>query len=330
MNILFFIIFILCLGIFSFFFSAWETAILSLNKLKIRSYINQGKHRAEIIYNVLIHLDKFIAGILVSNNFVNIALSTLGTALFIYLFGQKWGVIVSTFVISFFILIFCEITPKILATKYPEVIALRFAYLIKILIKIMHPLARFFTNFTNGIIKLLGVEPKKRLPLITEEEIRLMIELGKEEGVLLEDERKLIHRIFEFGDVLVKDVMVPREKMVCIELNAGEDALLDLLIEEGHTRIPVYRENLDDIVGIVYAKDLPFIWRNGSLIIIADIMHPAYFVLPDKKVSELLRDFQKMKLQIAIVKDEVGKVLGLVTLEDILEEIVGEIEENPY
>jgi len=329
MDILFFIFLILFLSILSFLFSAWETAILSLNKLRIHYYLKQGKHRAKIVYNIITQLDKFVTTILVSNNLVNISLSALGTALFIYLFGQEWGVVISTIAISLFILIFCEITPKLIAVKYPETIALRFAYFIKLLIKLMHPLTQFFTYISNRIIKLLGIELKKRSPLVTEEEIRLMIELGKEEGVLLEEERRLIHRIFEFGDTLVKDVMVPREKMVCIELHAHEDTLLDLLIEEGHTRIPVYKENLDNIVGVVYAKDLPFIWKIGSLIIIADIMHPAYFVSPNKKISELLRDFQKMKIQIAIVKDDFGKVLGLVTLEDILEEIVGEIEEKP-
>ncbi|MGE4357473.1 MAG: hemolysin family protein [Candidatus Omnitrophota bacterium] len=329
MSILFFAILILLFGFFSFFFSAWETAILSLNKLRIRSYLAEGKRRAKIIYNILNNLDRFIVAILVSNNFVNIALSALGTALFIYLFGQKYGVIVSTVVISTFVLIFCEITPKVIATKYPESIALRFAYFIKFLTKFMHPLVNLFTHISNGIIKLLGIEPHKRSPLVTEEEIRLMIEIGKEEGVLLEEERRLIHRIFEFGDTLVRDVMVPREKMVCVELNASEEVLLDLLIENGHTRIPVYKDNLDNIVGIVYAKDLPFMWKNKSLIIIADIMHPAYFVSPHKKVSDLMQDFQKMKIQIAIVRDDSGKVRGIVTLEDILEEIVGEIEENP-
>ncbi|MFN7171086.1 MAG: hemolysin family protein, partial [Candidatus Omnitrophota bacterium] len=320
---------IFILGIFSFFFSALETAILSLNKLRIRSYLNQGKRKAEVVYHILTHLDRFIATVLVSNNFVNIAISALGTALLLHFFGPRWGIVISTIAITLFILILCEITPKIIATKYPESIALGFAYPVKFLINILHPLAHFFTSLSNSLIKLLGIKPKKRSPLITEEEIRLMIELGKEEGILLEEERKLIHRIFEFGDTLVKDVMIQREKMVCIELSANEETLLDLLIEEGHTRIPVYKETLDNIVGIIYAKDLPFLWKNGSLIIIADIMHPPHFVSPDKKVSELLRDFQRLKIQIAIVKDEVGKVLGLVTLEDILEEIVGEIEEKP-
>jgi CBS domain containing-hemolysin-like protein len=318
------------LGLFSFFFSASEAAILSLNKLRIRVLINQGSHRAKVIYKLITQLERFITVILVSNNFVNIAISAVGAALFIQMFGQRWGVIISTVAVTFFILVFYEITPKILATKYPEPLALRLAYPINFLIKIMYPLAQFFTTMGNGIIRLIGIKPPKRSPLVSEEEIRLMIEMGKEEGVLLEEERKLLHRIFEFGDILVKDVMIGRERMICIELNSTDEQLLDLLIEEGHTRIPVYKENLDNVVGIIYARDLPFIWKNGSLIIIADIIHPAHFVLPDKRVHDLLQDFQRMRIQIAIVRDDSGKVLGLVTLEDILEEIVGEIEETPH
>ncbi len=329
MSSVFFIVLMAVLGLFSFFFSACETAILSLNKLKIRALINKGSRRAKVVYGLITRLDRLITSILVGNNFLNIAISALGAALFIQIFGQHWGIILSTVVITSFVLIFCEITPKILATKYPESIALKLSYPISFLLKLMHPLSRLFTAIGNGIIRLLGIKPPKRSPLVTEEEIRLMIEVGKEEGVLLEEERRLIHRIFEFGDALVKDVMIPREKMVCVSLDADEEQILDLLIEEGHTRIPVYKENLDNIVGIIYARDLPFMWKNGALIIIADIMHPAYFVSPLKKVSELLQDFQRMKTQIAIVRDESEKTLGLVTLEDILEEIVGEIEEKP-
>jgi len=328
MSTLFFIVSISILGFFSFFFSACETALLSLNKLRIRALINQGSRRAKIIYRLVTQLDRLIATILVGNNFVNIAISAVGAALFIQIFGQRWGIIVSTVAVTFFVLVFCEITPKILAVKYPEAIAFKVAHPIDFLIKLMHPITRFFIVVGNGIIRLFGIKPPKRSPLVSEEEIRMMIEIGKEEGVLLEEERKLLHRIFEFGDTLVKGVLVPREKMVCIELNASDDELLDLLIEEGHTRIPVYKDNLDHIVGVIYARDLPFMWRSGSLIIISDIIHPAHFVLPQKKVHDLLQDLQRMSIQIAIVKDETGKVLGLVTLEDILEEIVGEIEEE--
>ncbi len=273
-------------------------------------------------------MDRLIATILVGNNLINTAMSALGAAIFIYFFGQRLGVIISTAVVTFFVLIFCEITPKMLAVKYSEPFALKLARPIGFVIRVMHPVSRFFMGISNGIIRIFGVKLPMRSALITEEEIKLMIEIGKEEGVLLEEERKMLHRIFEFGDTLVKDVMIPREKVICIGLNAREEELLEILTEEGHTRLPVYTGNIDHIVGMLYARDLPFIWKNGALIIIADILHPAHFVLPDKKVSDLLQDFQKMKIQIAIVRDGAGKFLGLVTLEDVLEEIVGEIDDK--
>lgn len=328
MNITLYIILILILAVFSFFFSASETSLISLSKLRIRSLVNQGHKKAKVVQKLTMQLDRLITTILVGNNLVNIAISALGAAIFISFFGQRMGVIVSTVVITFFVLVFCEITPKILAAKYSEPIAFKLARPIDFVIRIMHPVSRFFMEISNGIIRVFGVKPPRRAALITEEEIKLMIEIGKEEGVLLEEERKMLHRIFEFGDTLVKDVMIPREKMVCVGLNANDRELLDILTEKGHTRLPVYIETVDNIVGMLYARDLPFMWKNGALIIVADIMHPAHFVLPDKKVSDLLQNFQKMKIQIAIVRDGTGKVLGLVTLEDVLEEIVGEIEDK--
>ncbi|MCX5657322.1 MAG: hemolysin family protein [Candidatus Omnitrophica bacterium] len=328
MNIMLYIILILILAIFSFFFSASETSLISLNKLRIRALVNQGYKRAKVVQRLTTQLDRLITTILVGNNLVNTAISALGAAIFISFFGQRLGVVVSTVVVTFFLLVFCEITPKMLAVKYSEPLALKLARPIDFVIRVMHPVSQFFMGISNGIIRVFGVKLPRRSALITEEEIKLMIEIGKEEGVLLEEERKMLHRIFEFGDTLVKDVMVPKEKMICIELNANDRELLEILTEEGHTRLPVYAETRDNIVGMLYARDLPFMWKNGALIIIADILHPAHFVLPDKRVSDLLQDFQKMKIQIAIVRDGAEKVLGLVTLEDVLEEIVGEIDDK--
>ncbi|MBI3990889.1 MAG: CBS domain-containing protein, partial [Candidatus Omnitrophica bacterium] len=170
--------------------------------------------------------------------------------------------------------------------------------------------------------------PAKRSPLVTEEEIRLMIEVGREEGVLADEERKMLHRIFEFGETSVEEVMVPKEKIIAIEIGAQPDELLELVVEEGHSRIPVYRESIEHITGIIYARDLLHIWRNKSLIVIPDLIHPAYYIRPGKKVNDLLADFQLKKIQIAIVVNDEGNTLGLVTLEDLTEEIVGEVEEE--
>jgi len=155
-----------------------------------------------------------------------------------------------------------------------------------------------------------------------------MIEIGKEEGVLTEEERKMLQRIFSFGETKVKDVMIPRDSITAIEFNTPVEKILDILSEEGHARIPVYKENIDNIVGVMYVRDLLYILRNGKLFVLEDILSPAYFVSLDKKINELLKEFQTKKIQIAIVVDEYKRTQGLVTLEDLIEEIVGEIEEE--
>jgi putative hemolysin len=168
----------------------------------------------------------------------------------------------------------------------------------------------------------------KRSPLITEEELRTMIEIGKEEGVLSDEERKMLHRIFEFGDTKVADVMIPKEKIIAVDIKASPEDLLNVFVEEGHARLPVYAGSIDNIVGIIYARDLLYILKDRGLFLLPDLVHEAYYVSNKMRVNELLREFQKEKIQIAIVADENKKTLGILTLEDLLEEIVGEIEEE--
>jgi putative hemolysin len=198
----------------------------------------------------------------------------------------------------------------------------------EIFIKIFSPVIAIFTGASSIIIKLLGIKPAKKSPLITEEELRLMIELGREEGFLSAEEGKMLQRIFEFGDIKVGDVMVLKNKMVAVEINTTPEQLLNILAEEGHARLPVYRGSRDNIIGIIYARDLLYILRDKGLFIMQDLLHEPYFVPFDMQVSELLRKFQKDKIQIAIVVDDHKKALGLATLEDLTEEIVGEIEEK--
>lgn len=319
------------LGIFfiiSFFLSLSETALVALSKIRLRHLIEKGLKNAKIAHKVVSHPDRLITTILVGNNFVNIAVSVIGTAIFIYFFGPKWGMIISTVVVTFFILVFAEITPKLVAAQYPEKVSLLVARPMSFLINILRPIVNVFMGIGNFLIRVLGIRHNPRVPLITEEEIRLMIEVGKEEGAVSDEERKMLHRIFEFGDTLVGEVMAPKEKMAAIKIDAKPEELLDLLVEEGHSRIPVYKDSIEGVIGIIYARDLLHIWHNKGLIIIPDLVQPAYFVRKDKKVNEVLKDFQRMKIQIAIVVDENKKTLGLVTLEDLIEEIVGEIDEE--
>lgn len=320
--------FLFILALFSFFFSASETSIIGLSRIRLRHMLARGIKRAQSIQRLIAKLDKFIVAILTGNNFVNIAMSSIVTAICVLLFGYKLGIIIATIATAFFIVIICDITPKMLAIKHTERIALFIAPFMEAFIKVFNPVIAIFTGISNFIIKLLRIKPSKRSALITEEELRLMIEMGKEEGFLTDEETKLLHRIFEFGDINVGDVMVPKEKIIAVNINFTPEELLNIFVEEGHARLPVYNGAVDNIVGIIYAQDLLYILRDRGLFLLQDLIHKAYYVPYTLKVNELLRKFQADKIQIAIVVDEHNKTLGLATLEDLIEEIVGEIEEE--
>lgn len=322
------IIILAVLAALSFFFSASETSLIALSKIRARHLANEGRKGAHSIIRLTTKLDKMVTAILIGNNFVNIAISSLATVFFVAVFEPNWGVVISTFCVTLFILVFCEIIPKTLAIRYSEKVALITAPLLEIFIKSFSSLVNYFSAASNFILRVFGLHPEKRSPLISEEELKLMIEVGKEEGVLSDEERKMLHRIFEFGDTRVSDVMVPKDKIVAIDKAADADTLLDILVERGHARIPVYDGAIDNIIGVIYARDLLYIWRNKGLIVVADLIRPVYCIPAHKQVSDLLAEFQLKHIQIAAVVDESRKAIGLVTLEDLLEEIVGEIEEK--
>ena len=321
-----FIVFIL--AALSFFFSASETSIIGLSRIRLRHMLQKGVKRAQSVQRLIVKLDKVIAATLIGNNLVNIAISSIVTGIFVQIYGYRWGVIASTFITTLILLIFCEITPKIFSAKHSEKVALVTAPLMEAVIIILKPLIVFFIGISNFILKIFGVGHSKRLPLITEEELRTMIEMGKEDGVLSEEERAMLHRIFEFGDTKLSDVMVTKDKMVAVNINTNSDDLLNQFVEEGHARLPVYSGSLDNIVGIVYAQDLLYILREKGLFLLQDLLHDAVYVNGSMRVNELLKRFQTEKIQIAIIVDKDKKAQGLVTLEDLLEEIVGEIEEK--
>lgn len=313
---------------FSFFFSASETSIIGLSRIRLRHMLQQGIKRAKSVHRLVTKLDKVIAAILIGNNIVNIAISSIVTGIFVQVYGYRWGVVVSTFVTTMVLLIFCEVTPKILSAKHAEKVALITAPLMEKVVIILKPLIIFFIGISDFILKIFGVASVSRSPLITEEELRTMIEMGKEEGVLSEEERKMLHRIFEFGDTKLSDVMVPKDKIIAVNVNTNSEDLLNIFVEEGHARLPVYSGSADNIVGIVYAKDLLYILREKGLFLLQDLLREACYVSGSMRVNELLRRFQAEKIQIAIIVDKDKKALGMVTLEDLLEEIVGEIEEK--
>ena len=319
------LVLILVLLAISFFLALAEMAIVALSKLRLRHLVARGARNAHLLQRLVNRMDEVIASLVTTNNFINTALSSLGTALCIAWFGARWGILLATLVMGTVIVALGEITPKVFAIRHADRLALLLAPVVAVLLRVVGPATRIFTIFSNGLLRLFGVEMKGRSPLVTEEEIKIMIEVGKEHGVLSEEERTLLHRIFEFGDLKVEDVMIPREQMVAVHDKAGHDEVLTVLTEKGHSRIPVYRETPDRIVGIIYAQEILHIWREGWLIVLQDLIHPPFEVKPETRVVELLREFQRRKLQIAIVVDAQGRALGLATLEDLFEEIVGEI-----
>ncbi|MEE9150602.1 MAG: hemolysin family protein [Thermoplasmata archaeon] len=307
------------------FFSGSETALISLNKFRLRKLVEEGAKNADIVERLLENKEKLLATILMGNNLVNIAAASIATSMAIGFFGSP-GIGVATGIMTLLVLVFGEITPKGLATKKAEKISLMVAKPIDRLVKILYPVVEILTFVTNPFIKALGGETKKIAPFITEEELRMLVDVGEEEGVIEKDEAEMIESVFEFGDTAASEVMTPRVDITCIDIESKLNEAVSFIVESGHSRILVYEENIDKIVGVLYSRDLLSLYKEGKLKSpIKDAMREAYFVPETKKLDDLLREFQEKKIQVAVVVDEYGGTAGLVTLEDVLEELVGEI-----
>jgi len=321
------LVLVVLLGL-SALFSMSEAAFLAINKVRLRHLMQRGTPAAHLVYHLLAQLDRLIVTILVSDSLVNVILSVLGTVVCVTMFGLDQGPVIATLVLTTVLLVVGDIAPKLFAASHADRLALVLAVPLQWLIRLMRPLVWLFTGVSQGLIRLVGGQRLSRSPLVTEEELKVMIEMGREAGVLAEGELRMLHRIFEFEDTAVKDVMVSRDQIAAVEIASTPEVLLDVLVEEGHSRIPVYRGSLDQIEGIIYARDLLAIWRHGKLFALPDLLHPPYLVPETKRVAELLRDFQRLHVQIAMVQSDARRTVGLVTLEDVLEEIVGELDEH--
>ncbi len=314
--------------IVSAFFSASEASLIALNRVRVRHMMEKKKRGAHRVYTILSRMDRLIATLLVGNNLVNTAIAAIGTVILTDYFSEEKAILIGTGLITFFIVVFAELTPKIIATNHPEGTAFTVRHLVSFFVRIFGPITNILTWISNGIILLLGGNPQHRSPLVTEEELKMMITIGREQGFYGDSERKMLEKIFHFDEIIVSDVMTPLEKITSVSLDIGQDELERVLMEEGHNRVPVYHSRKDNIVGILYVRDLLYLIKNSSLIQVGDLISAPYEVPPNKKVNELMKEFQAKKIQIAIVKDEkTQRSIGLVTLEDLLEEIVGEIEE---
>lgn len=310
----------------SAFFSSAETALTTVNKMRVRTLADAGDKRALILTKVIEDSGRMLSTILVGNNIVNLSASSLLTTLTMDLFGSK-AVGIATGILTSLILVFGEITPKTLSTLYAEKIALGYAQVIYGLMKLLTPAISFVNYLSMAVLFLLRVDPKKKQEAITEDELRTIVEVSHEEGVIETEEKKMINNVFDFGDSVARDVMVPRIDMVMVEVNASYDELMDIFRAEKFTRVPVYEESTDNVIGIINMKDLLLFDKEQKFSIRNFLRQPLY-TYEFKKTAELMVEMRKTFNNIVIVLDEYGATAGLITLEDMLEEIVGEIRDE--
>lgn len=310
----------------SAFFSCSETALTTVNKIRVRALIEEGNKRAITLGKVIENSGKMLGAILIGNNIVNISSSSIATVLAIDLLGDT-GAGVATGIITLLILIFGEITPKTFATLNAEKISLHVASIIYFLMWLLTPVIFIVNKLSLGVLKLLRVDPDNKGTTITETELRTIVDVGHEEGIIESEERRIINNVFDFGDTRARDIMVPRIDMVFVSIDSTYQELLDIFEEYRYTRIPVYEESTDNVIGIINIKDI-LLFKHDKNFSVRDYLREAYFTYESKRLSELLLEMRKTSVNISIVLDEYGVTAGLITLEDLLEEIVGEIRDE--
>lgn len=322
------IIVLLILLIGSSFFSASETALMSLSKIRIRHMQDEGIKGAKLVASLIDDPNKLLTSILIGNNVVNIAATSISTSLFIALIGPQ-GVAVATFIMTILVLLFGEITPKTIAANSSEKVSILVSKPIKVIIFLLTPVVWVFNLITGVIFKILGVDNKNNQPYITEEELKTMVNVSHEEGVLEIEERQIINNVFQFGDMQAKEAMVQRLDMVVINIEDSYDEIIDMFKNEKLSRMPVYNESIDDIIGILNIKDVIFLTdeeiKNFD---INKYIREPFFTYEFKKITQLLEEMKIEKTQMAIVVDEYGGTSGLITIEDLVEVIVGDIEDE--
>lgn len=313
--------------IFSAFFSCSETALTTVNKLRIRTLADDDVRGAKTVGKLIENQGKMLSAILIGNNIANITASALATTLVSKYFGSEWIGLV-TGILTLFILIFGEITPKSMSTIYAEKIALKIAGPIYLITKLLTPVIFLLNKVCIGILLMLHMDPRAKAATMTENELRTILDYSHEEGVIESEERRMITNVVDFGDSLAKDVMVPRIDMAFANVDFTYDELVQAFAEEKYTRMPVYSETRDNVIGIVNLKDVFFYNGDKENFNIIDIIREPYFTYEYKKTSELLIEMRRNSISLAIVLDEYGATVGLITIEDLLEEIVGEIRDE--
>lgn len=304
---------------------------MSISKIDARHMVDQNIKNAKIVSKLVEDPNKLLGAILVGNNIVNIGASSLATVVATGIFGTDGAGLaaaIATGVMTLLVLIFGEITPKSLSTQKSQEVACFVARPISLVVLIFNPVVKVLMFISNLIIRLFGGKIDTSKPFITTDELKTIVTVSHEEGVLEEEEKEMIYNVFGFGDSYTKDVMIPRTDMIAVDVNATYDEIIELYKQEQFSRMPVYQESHDNIIGVIYMKDLLLKQFDPKDFVISDFLRDVYFVHEFKRIDELFKEMRSKKIGMAIVVDEYGGTSGIVTLEDLIEEIVGDIDDE--
>ncbi len=318
------LIVILVLVLLSAFFSSAETALSTVNRVRMRNLEEEGNRRAARVNKILENYGKMLSSILIGNNIVNLSASSLATSLALRI-SLPAGI--ATGILTVLVLLFGEITPKTWAMVYSEKVSLAYSGVIYRLMQVLTPVIFLVDKLANGVLRLLRIDPNKRMNLMTESELRTYVDVSHEDGVIETEEREMIYNVFDFSDALARDIMIPRINMVTVSVDASYDKVMGVFRESMYTRLPVYQDDKDNIIGLINIKDF-ILTENKDSFQIRNILRDAHYTYERKKVADLLYEMREATKNVTFVLNEYGAAVGMITLEDLLEEIVGEIRDE--
>ncbi len=320
------LIVLVILLLLSAFFSSAETALTTFNRIRMRTLADEGNKRAARALAVTADSGKMLSAILIGNNVVNLSASSIATTLAMRLLGSV-GAGIATGILTVLVLIFGEISPKTLATLHAETLAMAYAGIIRLIMTALTPVIAVINNLSILFLRLLRVDPKKSKDTLTEEELKTIVDVSHESGVIETEEREMIHNVFDFSDALAKEIMTPRIDMTFVKIDSTYREILEIYREDHYTRLPVYEATTDNVIGILNMKDL-LLYEDIEHFSISNILREPFFTYEKKNTAELFLEMQTKSINLAIVLDEYGITAGMVTMEDLLEEIVGEIHDE--
>ncbi|MGL4523877.1 MAG: hemolysin family protein [Bacilli bacterium] len=307
----------------SAYFSSSETAFSSVNAVRMQNYADEKRPGSKKALAIIENFDTALSAILIGNNIVNIAATSIATTVATNLMPGAQGIFVSTFVMTVLVLVFGEVLPKSLAKENAEQFCLRTSGILSFIMLVLKPITYIFVQLKRFVVSLF--KTKQQTPSVTEEELKVMFRLGEEEGVIENHEKELLDRTLDFNDILVGEILTPRMDVVAIDLHATNEEILATFLAERYSRLPVYEENVDSIIGILSERDFLAAYVTKKDVKISELIRDPFFVVESMKIAALLPELQKKKVHMAVVVDEFGGTSGIVTLEDIVEELVGEI-----